>query len=91
VVEEAYSNEKAMLGGLKIKNIKTGEAKDLPVSGLFFAIGHEPASKFLNNQVSLPHVFHTIHDNVMEHNSQAKPKSSQCVFEAADAGVVVPK
>lgn len=48
---EAYGNEKGMLGGLKIQDVKTKEVRDLPVSGLFFAIGHEPASKFLNNQV----------------------------------------
>lgn len=53
VVEEAYGNEKKMLGGLRVKNIKTGQTRDLPVSGLFFAIGHEPASKFLNKQVSV--------------------------------------
>lgn len=48
---EAYGNEKGMLGGLKVQDVKTKEVRDLPVSGLFFAIGHEPASKFLNNQV----------------------------------------
>ena len=53
VVEKAHGNEKGMLGGLAVKNVKTGEVKDVPVSGLFFAIGHEPASKFLNGQVRL--------------------------------------
>ena len=50
-VEKATGNEKGMLGGLAVRNVKTGELRDLPVSGLFFAIGHEPASKFLNGQV----------------------------------------
>eukprot|EP00891_Asterochloris_glomerata_P000438 jgi/Astpho2/438/fgenesh1_pm.00011_%23_17_t len=50
-VVEAYGNEKGMLGGLKVKNLKTGEVTDLHVGGLFFAIGHEPASKFLEGQV----------------------------------------
>ena len=27
--------------------------RDLPVSGLFFAIGHEPATKFLAGQLTL--------------------------------------
>jgi len=27
--------------------------RDLPVSGLFFAIGHEPAVGFLDNQLTL--------------------------------------
>jgi hypothetical protein len=37
-----------------VKNIKTGEVTDLPVSGLFFAIGHEPATRFLDGQVGAP-------------------------------------
>ena len=50
-VEKATGNEKGMLGGLAVRNVKTGELQEVPVSGLFFAIGHEPASKFLNGQV----------------------------------------
>lgn len=30
-----------------------GQVRDLEVSGLFFAIGHEPATKFLGGQLSL--------------------------------------
>lgn len=52
-VEEAYGNERGLLGGLKVKNLKTGKITDLPVNGLFFAIGHEPASKFLDGQLEL--------------------------------------
>ncbi|GAB4818193.1 hypothetical protein N2152v2_005239 [Parachlorella kessleri] len=52
-VEEAYGNEKGLLAGLKVKNLKTGEVTDVPVSGLFFAIGHEPATKFLDGQINL--------------------------------------
>ena len=44
VVEKAYGNEKGLLGGLVVKNVKTGETKEVPLSGLFFAIGHEPAA-----------------------------------------------
>ncbi|XP_047310663.1 thioredoxin reductase NTRB-like [Impatiens glandulifera] len=51
---EAYGEEtKNVLGGLKIKNAVTGEVSDLKVSGLFFAIGHEPATKFLNGKLEL--------------------------------------
>ena len=52
VVEEAYGREKGLLGGLKVRNVQSGEVRDLPVNGLFFAIGHEPASQFLAGQVS---------------------------------------
>ena len=31
--------------GVRIKNNKTGEAKEIPVSGFFVAIGHQPNSE----------------------------------------------
>ncbi|CAN1836872.1 Thioredoxin reductase 2 [Linum perenne] len=49
--EEAYGERS--LTGLKVKNVVTGEVSDLKVSGLFFAIGHEPATKFLDGQLKL--------------------------------------
>lgn len=53
VVVEAVGNEKGMLAGLKLRNLVSGEVTNLDVSGLFFAIGHEPATKFLDGQVEL--------------------------------------
>lgn len=54
VVIEAYGEgDKKVLGGLKVKNLVTGQVSDLKVSGLFFAIGHEPATKFLDGQLDL--------------------------------------
>ncbi|KAL1743686.1 hypothetical protein HDZ31DRAFT_64820 [Schizophyllum fasciatum] len=40
-----------LLNNLRIKNVKTGEEKDLPVNGLFYAIGHEPATGIVRQQV----------------------------------------
>ncbi|EOX90596.1 NADPH-dependent thioredoxin reductase A, putative [Theobroma cacao] len=54
VVVEAYGDgERGVLGGREVKNLLTGEVSDLKVSGLFFAIGHEPATKFLEGQLQL--------------------------------------
>ncbi|KAL2928046.1 Thioredoxin reductase 2 [Bienertia sinuspersici] len=56
VVVEAYGDEEKenrVLGGVKVKDVVSGEVKDVKVSGLFFAIGHEPATKFLGNQLEL--------------------------------------
>ncbi|KAJ9523303.1 hypothetical protein QJQ45_005267 [Haematococcus lacustris] len=55
VVEQvgAYGNERGLLGGLKIKNMATGAVSELEVSGLFFAIGHKPATDFLQGQLAL--------------------------------------
>ena len=36
-----------------MKIVLSGEVSDLKVSGLFFAIGHEPATKFLDGQLEL--------------------------------------
>nr|XP_023927919.1 thioredoxin reductase NTRB-like [Quercus suber]XP_023927920.1 thioredoxin reductase NTRB-like [Quercus suber] len=56
VVVGAYGDKNTnnrILGGLKVKNVLSGEVSDLKVSGLFFAIGHEPATKFLDGQLEL--------------------------------------
>ncbi|KXZ53814.1 hypothetical protein GPECTOR_6g732 [Gonium pectorale] len=53
VVEEAYGNARGLLGGAKIRNVVTNELTDLPLSGLFFAIGHQPATAFLAGQITL--------------------------------------
>ena len=44
--------EGGVLTTLKVKNVLTGDVTDLPANGLFFAIGHEPASKFLDGQLA---------------------------------------
>ncbi|CAH8330119.1 unnamed protein product [Eruca vesicaria subsp. sativa] len=54
-VVEAYGDEegKGVLGGLKVKNVVTGAVSAVRVAGLFFAIGHDPATKFLEGQLEL--------------------------------------
>jgi thioredoxin reductase (NADPH) len=64
--ERAFSNEKVkfvwnaaieeVLGetsmtGLRVRDVKTGEVTDLPVTGLFVAIGHDPRSELFAGQV----------------------------------------
>ncbi len=48
---EATGNQR--LTGVKIKNVKTDEARILEASGLFYAIGHKPNTNFLDGQVDL--------------------------------------
>ena len=50
-VTEAKGNKRGLLAELRVKNLVSGEETSLEVSGLFFAIGHEPASAFLGGQV----------------------------------------
>lgn len=58
------------LKSLKLKNTETGEEFDLNVSGLFFAIGHEPNAKFLSADVKKDPVGYIIADERM-HTSVA--------------------
>jgi len=40
-----------LLGAVRVKNVKTSEERELPAAGLFYAIGHEPNTAFLNGQL----------------------------------------
>ncbi|KAF7357407.1 Thioredoxin reductase [Mycena sanguinolenta] len=40
-----------LLSGLKIKNLTTGDVTTLPANGLFYAIGHEPATSLVRGQL----------------------------------------
>ncbi|VXD19695.1 thioredoxin-disulfide reductase [Planktothrix paucivesiculata] len=51
---DVYGNGK--LGGIKIKNTQTGEQQDLPVQGLFYAIGHTPNTQIFQGQLELDEV-----------------------------------
>lgn len=39
-----------LLKSITIKNLKSGESEDLPVNGLFYAIGHTPATFLVKGQ-----------------------------------------
>jgi thioredoxin reductase (NADPH) len=41
------------LEGVRLRNVKTGQEKVLPVTGLFVAIGHDPRSELVKGQVEL--------------------------------------
>jgi len=54
VVEEILGEEMPpVVTGLKLKNVKTGEVSELPVEGVFIAIGHTPASEIFKGQVDM--------------------------------------
>ncbi|KAI5846908.1 hypothetical protein BZA05DRAFT_130047 [Tricharina praecox] len=50
VAEECLGNGK-LLGTLKIKNVVTGEIEEMDANGLFYAVGHEPATSLVKGQV----------------------------------------
>ncbi|GAA2367960.1 thioredoxin-disulfide reductase [Dactylosporangium salmoneum] len=41
------------VGGIKVKNVQTDEETELPVAGVFVAIGHDPRSELFRGQVEL--------------------------------------
>ncbi|MEU9732576.1 thioredoxin-disulfide reductase [Streptomyces sp. NPDC048002] len=50
-VAEVQGDQK--LAALKLRNVKTGELSDLPVTGLFIAIGHDPRTELFKGQLDL--------------------------------------
>lgn len=77
-VLEAFGNEQGNLGGVKIIDNQSHVVKDLHVNGLFFAIGHKPATEFLDGQITLDEIGYI----------QTKPGTTQTnipgVFAAGD-------
>ncbi|WP_169949064.1 thioredoxin-disulfide reductase [Microbispora sp. H11081] len=41
------------VSGVRLRNLKTGEESELPVGGLFVAIGHDPRTELVKDQVDL--------------------------------------
>ncbi|MFE3328691.1 thioredoxin-disulfide reductase [Streptomyces sp. NPDC059176] len=41
------------LSGLTLRNTKTGETRELPVTGLFIAVGHDPRTELFKGQLDL--------------------------------------
>ena len=39
--------------GVRIRDNRTGQTRELKITAMFFAIGHAPATKFLNGQLEL--------------------------------------
>ena len=53
-LEEVIGNDNPKsVTGLKAKHVKTGAITELKVSGIFIAIGHDPATKLFKGQINL--------------------------------------
>ncbi|MEU0524850.1 thioredoxin-disulfide reductase [Streptomyces niveus] len=50
-VEEIHGEQK--LSGLTLRNTKSGETSELPVTGLFIAVGHDPRTELFKGQLDL--------------------------------------
>ena len=52
-VEDILGVEENRVTAVRLKNVKTGEISDLPVEGVFIAIGHDPATKIFDGKIEL--------------------------------------
>jgi thioredoxin reductase (NADPH) len=53
VVDEFVAADGGSLGHARVRNVETGEERDLKMSGAFIAIGHEPQSELVSGQVDV--------------------------------------
>jgi thioredoxin reductase (NADPH) len=51
VVDEFVANESGQLCSARLRNVESGEARELPMDGAFIAIGHEPQSEIVDGIV----------------------------------------
>ncbi|WP_432141395.1 thioredoxin-disulfide reductase [Streptomyces sp. bgisy084] len=51
--EVAEIHGESKLSALTLRNLKTGETSELPVTGLFIAIGHDPRTELFKGQLNL--------------------------------------
>ena len=75
VIEEVLGEEK--VSGVKIKNVKNGELKDISCGGLFIAIGHVPNTKLVKGQLDLDDAGYVLADDRTRTNVEG-------VFAAGD-------
>ena len=63
VIDEVLDVAKKEVTGLNIRNIKTNAVSELPVNGLFVAIGHKPNTKPFAGQLDMDHAGYLIAKN----------------------------
>ncbi len=67
--------------GMRVKNVKTGETQDIPLQGIFIAIGHHPNTALFEGQLKMSGGYITVHGGS---NGNATATSVPGVFAAGD-------
>ncbi|HEY1610024.1 MAG TPA: thioredoxin-disulfide reductase [Paraburkholderia sp.] len=80
VLDEVKGDDSGV-NGLRIKNVKTGEATDLALQGLFVAIGHKPNTDIFEGQLEMKNGYIITHGGL---NGNATGTSVPGVFAAGD-------
>ena len=77
VVDDVLDPAAGTVTAVRLRNVKDGSLRDLPISGLFVAIGHTPNTVFLKGAVDLdPRGYVAVRDGVRT--------SAEGVFAAGD-------
>ncbi len=67
VVQDVLGQDK--VSGLSVRNTVSGEGSELPVTGLFVAIGHEPRSELVRGKVTLDDAGYVVVDAPSTHTN----------------------
>jgi thioredoxin reductase (NADPH) len=67
-VEKIIGDENTGVTAAHLRNLKTGEEEDLPVDGVFIAIGHVPNTKVFEGQLKLDEQGYIVTDSRMHTN-----------------------
>lgn len=51
VAVEVKGGERNLMSHLRIKDVKTGEESEMEANGLFYAVGHDPATQLVRGQI----------------------------------------
>jgi thioredoxin reductase (NADPH) len=78
VVEEIGGDEDTGVTNARLRNVKTGVEKELPVDGVFLAIGHVPNTKIFEGQLKLDKQGYIVTDSRMHTNIQGVFACGDC-------------
>jgi thioredoxin reductase (NADPH) len=81
ILDEVLGDEMGVTG-MRIKNVKTGAARDIAVDGIFIAIGHKPNTGIFSGQLEMKDGYITVNSGL---NGNATATSIPGVFAAGDA------
>jgi thioredoxin reductase (NADPH) len=71
--------ENAKLRAVRLRNVQTGAERELPVTGLFIAVGHDPRSELVKGQIALDSDGY-----VLQHKLNSTETDIPGVFAAGD-------
>ncbi len=80
VLDEVLGDD-AGVTGIRIKNVKTGETKEIDVMGVFIAIGHKPNTDIFAGQLEMENGYIKVQSGT---NGNATATSKEGIFAAGD-------